>query len=82
MKSTEEPNNKAFVLKWVEAAEKHESQSWIADQLGLSRQRVSVKASYLRGRGVKLPKLVAHFNQLTPEAVDDLNDLIDKNEAS
>ena len=46
-----------FINKWVQAHRKDKTQSWIAKELGMTRQAVSNRSIYLRGRGVELPKL-------------------------
>jgi hypothetical protein len=50
--------NEDFVKAWLEAYKQGKNQSWVAESLNTSRQRVSTKALYLRKKGVKLPKLV------------------------
>lgn len=63
---------KLFIKKWIEAHKQSENQAWIASELNMSKQAVSYRANYLRGRGVRLPNLRT-LN------VEELNKMIDYN---
>lgn len=64
-----------FVEVWMQAFLAGHNQTWIADQLELSRQRVSNRADQLRSRGVKLPRLKMHvrpYKSSKPLSVDEV----------
>lgn len=65
-----------FVEIWMKAIDENQTQSWIAEQFNVSPKKVSQLAAYLRSRNVELPKMAAHNGQLTPEKIEELNNLI------
>jgi hypothetical protein len=69
-------DREAFVRIWIQAKLNNEGVQWIAAQLGISHQAVTNRANYLRGRGVKLPKLLR--NQIPDTEVTRLNRIVEK----
>lgn len=53
-------NPETFVNTWMQAHRQGHNQSWVAEQLGIGRTAVSMRANTLRERGVKLPVLVRY----------------------
>lgn len=50
-----------FVKIWLEAKLQNQNASWVAKQLGVSRQAVMKRAGRLRSRGRDLPDLLTHI---------------------
>lgn len=71
-------DTKTFIETWLEAMELRESQTWIANKLGVKRQAVSIRAWNLRNRGIDLPKLTTGGRSNTKNEIDEYNDLINK----
>ena len=69
-------NLEKFVDVWLEACKLGENQTWIAEQLNMSRQGISQRAGYLRARGVELPQLNLSSYHLNERSVDRLNERI------
>lgn len=65
---------KDFVQIWLEACEKRESISWIANTIGVSDGRVHALAANLRKSGVELPPIRRPF--VEPVDVSQLNNMI------
>ena len=69
-------NNKRFVQAWLQAHKLGKNQQFIAEALDMSRQAVSVRAQWLRTKGVNLPKLVRGRGSMTGSDISDLNAMI------
>lgn len=65
-----------FVRLWMEAVEKREKISWIANTIGCSDQSVHIMASNLRKKGVELPNIRRTFIETID--VNKMNELIKK----
>jgi hypothetical protein len=50
-----------FVKTWLEAKLQDQNASWVAQQLGISRQAVIARAGRMRARGHDLPELPSYF---------------------
>lgn len=67
-----------FVIRWLEARRLGMNQSWVADELDVTRQAVETRKQALTKAGVNLPALprinrgihrnVTHLNQIIAEA--------------
>lgn len=66
-----------FIRVWMYAVKNKKRYAYIAKELGISKSYVGVKANYLRGAGVKLPKLMV----CTPKQTDRLNKMIEQYDA-
>lgn len=68
-------SNRQFVSAWLESVKRKDGIQGVAKKLGMATGSVYTKASYLRGQGVRLPKMPR------PEAmdysVDELNQFIE-----
>lgn len=67
-----------FIRVWMYAVKNKKRYAYIAQELGVSRNYVGVKANYLRGAGVKLPKLLVG----QPKQTDRLNKVIEQYDAT
>lgn len=66
-----------FIEVWLEAMKLKESQSWIANKLGVPRQTVSIRAWSLRKQGIDVPKLSSGQTKTNAE-IDMYNQMIKK----
>lgn len=66
-----------FVKKWMEAIKTGRNQSWVAKEMGITRQLAAHRATVLRKRGVKLPKFQTGY-QVRKEQIEGLNQLIEE----
>lgn len=68
-------NDEQLVNKWLEAKKNNMNQSWVAEELGVSRQAISQRKKVLLKAGVKLPKLNNTYRVEVPD-VTKLNNII------
>jgi hypothetical protein len=64
-------DNETFVRTWVTSKSVEE----VATRMEIGEASASSKATYLRNKGVKLPKMVRHDHKTE---IDKLNDIIKK----
>lgn len=76
--SEREEFDKVFVSKWLEAIATGKRADWIGDELHISKIYVLNKASNLRKKGVKMPRLQDGRYTVSPEHVAELNNLIEE----
>lgn len=76
----QEELDKVFVKTWLEAIEQGKNAHYVAEHLRLNYTFVINKAQSLRRRGVKLPTMRSGRYAITPEHVDELNQIIGDND--
>lgn len=65
-------SNEKFVKEFMQAYREGKSSAELSRKLGQSKNYVTMKAAYLRNKGVRLPKLAYSYPKFDAEALNRL----------